>query len=548
MPVPLSFSPKCCEGRSEARTLRIENINDMQAANMQGTTSRAGLAALHAVFHVGVAGGLSDEQLLDRFRTGEKHDAELAFAVLVQRHGPMVLRVCGGVLGNPHDTADAFQATFLVLARRSGLLGLRGPVGPWLCGVARRISVRAKVAARHRRERELEAAAFTTDWSARGELPAEDISALHEEIALLPEKFRRPVVLCYLEGLSYELAGRRLRLNESTIRGRLARARKALAGRLRRRGLAPAIALLSASGTRRAHAAFATTLFKATAEGAVHVAKGHIVVKGFVADLIDWELRSMFMSRIRFVTAAFLAASTMALCAIGNAQQRAGEPNGPLDSNRELPSAHATAASNGSAATPSREGEGDDSLARLVGGEVIRSAPLAKDCMVLSYLPDWSHGDVDNIGIANNDGGVRTLLKWPEIKDGEATDDRRFVLALFSRKTTAGGSAGSILAFELTTDWRERTSWKTLPECDTEPSASFKFSVGDGWKLLDITPIIKSQAKAGRKSNGVMLRFLSEDRSGAKQNWSGYEFVSREGTGKWANLTPRLLVVKAAKH
>jgi hypothetical protein len=117
--------------------------------------------------------------------------------------------------------------------------------------------------------------------------------------------------------------------------------------------------------------------------------------------------------------------------------------------------------------------------------------------MVLAYLPDWAHGDVDNIGVANNDGGVRTLLDWPEVSLQEAgSSDRKYLVALYSRKTTSHGPAGPIHAFRLLKDWPERTSWKTQPTYDPEPSATFKFVPGEGWKLFDITPVIRARAKA----------------------------------------------------
>ena len=167
------------------------------------------------------------------------------------------------------------------------------------------------------------------------------------------------------------------------------------------------------------------------------------------------------------------------------------------------------------------------------------SLPISNDCMVLSYMPDWAHGDVDNIGVANNDGGVRTLLNWRPIATQDASSpDRRFVIALYSRKTTAAGKTGPILAFEISEDWPERTSWKSQPDYAPDPAANFKFVPGEGWKLFDITSVVHSQAESGGGKHGVLLRWLSEDRSGQKRNWSGYQFVSREGTGRMGKPSP----------
>jgi hypothetical protein len=190
----------------------------------------------------------------------------------------------------------------------------------------------------------------------------------------------------------------------------------------------------------------------------------------------------------------------------------------------------------------------DDELAKAAPGRIVRSTPLAKDCMVLAYIPDWAFGNVDNIAVANNDGGVRTIVKWADIPAEEATaPDRKFLIALYSRKTTSGGPAGPILAFEVTKDWPERTSWKTKPDYAMEPAGTYKFEPGEGWKLFDVTALVQAQAKERRKGNGVVLRFLSEDRPGANQDWSGYAFVSREGADEWAGRRPQFLVVEPAK-
>jgi len=190
----------------------------------------------------------------------------------------------------------------------------------------------------------------------------------------------------------------------------------------------------------------------------------------------------------------------------------------------------------------------DESLVRLVEGRIVGTSPLIKDCMVLSYLPDWAHGEVDNIGVANNDGGVRTLLDWPPIPSQDIkSPDRLFVIALYSRKTTAAGKTGSILAFEISEDWPERTSWKSQPDYAPDPAVKFKFAPGEGWKLFDITSLVRSQAESGGGKHGVLLRWLSEDRSVQKRDWSGYQFVSREGTSEWGSRRPLLLVVEQTK-
>src|SRR5262249_10851326 len=125
----------------------------------------------------------------------------------VERHGPMVLRVCRGVLADAHDTQDAFQATFVVLVRRARALWVHDSLGPWLHQVAYRTALCARRATARRRRHERSAAALTAerrDEPRRGEVE----SALHEEIERLPEAFRAPVVLCDLGGRTHEQAAR----------------------------------------------------------------------------------------------------------------------------------------------------------------------------------------------------------------------------------------------------------------------------------------------------------------------------------------------------
>jgi hypothetical protein len=192
--------------------------------------------------------------------------------------------------------------------------------------------------------------------------------------------------------------------------------------------------------------------------------------------------------------------------------------------------------------------EVDEALVRLVDGHIAKSLPITKDCMVLSYMPDWAHGNVDNIAIANNDGGVRTLLNWEPISLSDANaPNRRFMIALYSRKTEAAGKPGPILAFEITEPWPEQTCWVTQPEYASEPDAQYKFVTEEGWKLFDVSSMVRSQLRGGGTKHGILLRWMTEDRSGVKKNWSGYQFVSREGQGQWMNRRPLLLVVEPTK-
>jgi RNA polymerase sigma factor (sigma-70 family) len=167
------------------------------------------LRHIHTLFNVGTVGGLTDGQLLERFTTCTGEAAELAFAALVERHGPMVLRVCQSVLREPHDAQDAFQATFLILVRKAGSIRKRDSLASWLHGVAGRVAAcsRAATARRHRHERRAAEGALTVvDDKDRDDLA----SVLHSELDRLPEKYRAPIVLCYLESLTHEQAAQKL--------------------------------------------------------------------------------------------------------------------------------------------------------------------------------------------------------------------------------------------------------------------------------------------------------------------------------------------------
>ena len=194
---------------------------------------------------------MSDGQLLARFTADRDELAEVAFAALVRRHGPMVLRVCQQIIGDRHIAEDAFQATFLILARRAGSIRQPELLGHWLHGVALRTAREARMRDHRRRRRESPIAegigGEPIDEAGRPELPLvcrEEFEALHEEVSRLPERYRVPVVLCDLEGLTYQEAAHRLRCPVGTIGVRLRRARERLRVRLTRRGLAPTAGLM----------------------------------------------------------------------------------------------------------------------------------------------------------------------------------------------------------------------------------------------------------------------------------------------------------------
>jgi RNA polymerase sigma factor (sigma-70 family) len=178
----------------------------------------------------------ADADLVARFALAGD---EAAFGELVRRHGPMVLGVCRRLLPNRHDAEDAFQATFLLLARNAAAIRKRDAVGSWLYGTAYRVASRARGDAARRRAREGKAAAAPV-YDPRVEAAWRELRPiLDDELNRLPEKYRRPLVLCYLQGLTNAEAARLLGWTKGTVSGRLARARDLLRARLKRRGVGP---------------------------------------------------------------------------------------------------------------------------------------------------------------------------------------------------------------------------------------------------------------------------------------------------------------------
>ena len=180
----------------------------------------------------------SDNQLIDAFLTGAKDDSETAFETLVKRHGPMVFGVCRQVLRRDQDAEDAFQATFLVLARKAGTIHNRAILGCWLYEVAHRTAIRA----RKRRDRSTPPM-VVQDMEESHPGPANEASRnelrllLRAEVDGLPAKYRLLVLHTYMEGKSNVQVARLLRCPVGTVKARLSRARDLLRARLSQRGL-----------------------------------------------------------------------------------------------------------------------------------------------------------------------------------------------------------------------------------------------------------------------------------------------------------------------
>jgi RNA polymerase sigma factor (sigma-70 family) len=281
-----------------------------------------------------------DGPLLARFlRTRD----EAAFAALVRRHGPMVYGVCRRVLGHAQDAEDAFQAAFLVLARKAGSVAKRESVGAWLYGVAYRtaLDARAAIARRRARERQVE----ELPHPAGGPTEPEDWRPLLDrELSRLPEIYRAAVVLCDLEGRPRAEAARRLGVPEGTLSSRLAAARRTLARRLARSGVAVSGAAMAAEGVARAAscpwhtAAVPAALISATVRAAALVAAGNLAAApAAAAALAKGALRAMWMPKLKAAAAVLALAATIGAGGLiyrgagGSAAEAADPPAAPAD-------------------------------------------------------------------------------------------------------------------------------------------------------------------------------------------------------------------------
>jgi RNA polymerase sigma factor (sigma-70 family) len=250
----------------------------------------------------------SDHELMEQFIASRD---DVAITALVRRHGPMVYKVCRLVLRNEQDAEDAFQATFLVLARKAHTLRSKESVGNWLYGVACRTALKARTAAARRSRREA-AKSIPSVTEPLAELTVDEGQAIvDQELARLPEKFRAPLVLCCLEGLTRDEAARELGWSVSVLKSRLEQARALLRKRLVRRGMSLTAGVFSAGLLgRTGHASLPAALVDTTVKAAVMVATGKVaitVVSAQVITLSEGVLKTMWLTRFRVWMAVSVA-------------------------------------------------------------------------------------------------------------------------------------------------------------------------------------------------------------------------------------------------
>ncbi len=345
---------------------------------------------LRTLFNLGAIGTLSDGQLLERFATGGGEPRELAFAALVERHGPFVLRICHSVLRDEAAAEDAFQATFLALARKAGSLWTRDSLAPWLHQAAYRAAIHDRAATIRRRSREHAAATLRPESAATTRRDDDLAEIIHEEVDRLPGRFRVVVVLCDLEGRTHEQAARHLGCAVGTVKSRLARGRDRLRGRLERRGVAPELAAALGGASR---AAVPTGLARATV---VHAATAAAVPISFIV-IPGGVLMPMMLNKARFA----IGAAAVAAIAVAGIALRSANIVGPITRDR--------GAASPKGPNPSRPGDGQGRP------EVVLTGPRAMDVTVtLRYvcqLHAWRRIDIraqvagrlDEIGVKNGE-------------------------------------------------------------------------------------------------------------------------------------------------
>ncbi len=246
---------------------------------------------------------LPDEQLLERFLLERE---EAAFALLVQRHGPLVLAVCRRQLHSEQDAEDAFQATFLILVRRAAAIGKRQSVRSWLHGVAWRVAARAKTG----RQARWLAREPLDDLAAAPEPAWDDAGAvLDEELNRLPARYREPFVLCYLEGRTFAETAGRLGCPLGTVAARLHRARERLRRRLARRGVALSAGILGVAWAAQPAFAVPSSLAASTCSAASRWAAGQTataVLSARVLALTKGALPTMCLTKTTLTTVVLL--------------------------------------------------------------------------------------------------------------------------------------------------------------------------------------------------------------------------------------------------
>jgi RNA polymerase sigma factor (sigma-70 family) len=411
-----------------------------------------------------------DAELLRRFNSERD---ESAFATLLDRHGPLVLGVCRRLLMHTQDAEDAFQATFLVLVCKATTLRQWGSLANYLHTIAHRLALKVKVRSDRRRALEQPIEAHEPARQDSGSDPGLR-AVLDEELARLPEKYRAPLVLCYLEGLTHSEAAGQLGWKEGTVCGRLARGKDLLRRRLARRGLAPSVAVLDGV---LAPEPLTTALAEASLQAARQLASGKGLELGGaqVAGLVQQTLRAMRLDQVKFV-------AVLLVCGLG-----AGLGLATLAwSGQRKHSASAAPATHGH--TVHRDRHGDPlppgALARLGASRFRHGGPIE----TVSYSPD---------GTMLASSGSDDVFLWDSKTGKQHRHFAGHTCACFSPagQVLATGAQGQVYLWATATGELIRR----IPQGDSLPVGRMAFSP-DGGTLTTVTrQMIRSyEVKTGK--------------------------------------------------
>lgn len=439
----------------------------------------ATIRRIERLLHLGSVAGMSEVQLLDRFV--HEHD-DAAFEALVTRHGPMVMGVCRQWLRDPRDAEDAFQATFLVLVRKAGSLRDRELLGNWLYGVAYRVALRARAEAARRRSREV---VGLDDHGDPHEPSAQERSPwLYEEVNRLPEKYRAPIVLCYLEGRTHEEAAEQLCWPVGTVKGRLSRARDLLRSRLSRRGLAPSVGVLTAALSRDASAAIPVPLIDSTVRAASGLAAAQGVAAGLISAqviaLMEGVCHTMFLNKLRVITATIVVAGLLTASAGVIARQTPGEG----DERKEKEPSSAGPRASSKSATPVTQGPSrrpDSGSPPDVAATPPQTSPRGQTTKTATKVATPRRGR-GGLQATHSEGGTEIGGIGDAIPDGE----RRITIAQKARRVAAKDTSPQTKVI--------------LKKLDDPIAMSF----GNETPLEDVLRYIKS-ATSGNNDQGIAI-------------------------------------------
>jgi RNA polymerase sigma factor (sigma-70 family) len=356
---------------------------------------------------------LTDTQLLERFVAVHEEDA---FAALLRRHGPLVLGVCRRVLWREQDAEDAFQATFLMLARHARSIRQTEAVGSWLYRVAHRIATKAGIAMARRIALEKRAVAGANALgSPEGESSLRELQGvLDEEVARLPEKYRAPFVMCCLEGRTRTEAARELGWKEETVGGRVALARQLLKKRLTRRGVSLAAALTALALGSEVKATVSTSLIQTTARAALAYGAGQAsALSASVAALLKGASKSMWWTKTK------IAMVLVAMIGVGAACGLARAPSAASGLADEKPQASAKP----------QAAEDKDSV--TYGGRVLDpdGKPIAGAKLYLLYYTPREL-PVPVRGTSDEEGRFRFTVKKTEFDTGDSREPWQAAMAV----------------------------------------------------------------------------------------------------------------------